>query len=572
MSGRALVLAAHGSRHAPQVNERIRSLAQRITGRAAADDADNQPGAATGYDTVAVAFHQGQPCFADVLDELVEDDVTVVPLMTSRGYYADHVLPRELARSARFSRVKLRITPPVGTHPAMVELALRRVEALCRQQHWTMCQTAIAVVGHGTTRHWRSRRATVNLASQIGYTGCVAHAFAVFLDDAPGLDAVAGYANCENIIVLPFLIGSGPHVLHDIPNRIGLPVNYRFSQQAQQVGRHRLICDQPLGDDEGIGDIVLTLARGNGERSAHPRPRRAPIIGTRASRLARWQTDLVAQQLADTSGEPRIVEVATLGDRMRECPIDELPSDAPFCDELEHALGAGEIDLAVHSLKDLALHPGPAFELAAILPRGDAQEALVSRTRQTLRELPSGARVGTSSARRTAQILALRPDLNVQPIRGPVDDRVRQVHAGDFDAAILALAGLQRLNLADAAAEVFSIDRFTPAPAQGAIAVQVRSGDETALLLARPLDDRKTRIATTLELNILRALEPVTQIAVAAHAVVTDVVHLHVRILALDGSRTWDFTHCGRNPAEAQRGALAQAERQLAALLAEAPA
>ncbi|HRX84025.1 MAG TPA: hydroxymethylbilane synthase, partial [Phycisphaerae bacterium] len=147
--------------------------------------------------------------------------------------------------------------------------------------------------------------------------------------------------------------------------------------------------------------------------------------------------------------------------------------------------------------------------------------------------------------------------------------RVQQVRDGRFDAAILALAGLQRLGMADAAAEVFSIDDFMPAPAQAALAVEVRAGDDRARRLIRALDDAPTRIATTLELNVLRALEDDAPVAVAAFASVTDEIRLDVRLTALDGTQSWTLGRAGLNPAAVQRAVLAEAREIIAELTAE---
>ncbi|MCB9866069.1 MAG: hydroxymethylbilane synthase [Phycisphaerales bacterium] len=559
MSAAALVLAAHGSRHARHVNERIREMADRLrTTRAGRE-----------FSTIAVAFHQGEPAFAEVLDALDERDVTVVPVMTSRGYYADHVLPRELARNRNYAQKNVRTTSPVGTHPEVPELVAQRAQVLCREFGLRPAETTVVIAGHGTPRHQRSRRATVNLASQLGYTGDFGQAFAVFLDDAPGVEAVLERACCAAVVVLPFLIGAGPHALDDIPARLGMTGGNDALPRTADAGNRKLVCDRPIGDDDGLIGIITDLATGDQKDDFVTHAQRPLRMGTRTSRLALWQTEHVAHKLRVAGASLDVVELSTLGDRVHDRAIHELAGDAPFCDDIEHALGAGLIDLAVHSLKDVALHVPCEFEIAAVLPRGDAREALVSRNNVTLAALPPGAVVGTSSPRRAAQVRRLRPDLVVQPLRGPVDQRVQQVHDGRFDAAILALAGLQRLGMADAAAEVFSIDDFMPAPAQAALAVEVRAGDDRARRLIRALDDAPTRIATTLELNVLRALEDDAPVAVAAFASVTDEIRLDVRLTALDGTQSWTLGRAGLNPAAVQRAVLAEAREIIAELTAE---
>lgn len=538
MSRRALVLAAHGSRLAPQVNQRVRDLAARL-----AESGD--------FQKVCAAFHQGAPAFSEVLDLIEATDVTVVPVMTSRGWYADHVLPRELARNSHFARKRVRVTAPLGAHARIAPLVERRIDAICRESGFEPRQASVVLVGHGTRRHAWSRRTTVDLASRLGYRGRFGQVFAVFLDDEPGLQAVAQRVVWPNVVVIPFLIGAGPHALQDIPNRLG---------SAPGGSRCRIICDRPVGDDDGLIDIIADLAVGRAEASVQRVPDRLVRLGTRASAMAMWQARHVAELLANRGTALALVPLTTLGDRRQNVPIHELPGDAPFCQEIEHALGSGLIDLAVHSLKDLSLRGSPELELAALLPRGDVREALITRQNLALHELPPGAIVGISSPRRAAQVRRLRPDLVLKPIRGPVDERIRLVRSGAFDATVLALVGLQRLGCADLATEVFSVEQFTPAPGQAALALQVRAGDGIARALARPLDDQATRIATTLELNVLRALDADERIAVAACATVGQVVRLFVRLVTTDGKAVHDIQRGDRNPGALLRAVLAEAQ------------
>ena len=185
----------------------------------------------------------------------------------------------------------------------------------------------------------------------------------------------------------------------------------------------------------------------------------------------------------------------------------------------------GEIDLAVHSLKDLPTRLPPGLAVAAVPERGDPRDALVSQTDQSLFALPSGARVGTSSRRRAAQLLALRPDLRVEPIRGNVDTRLRKVEEGRYDAVILAVAGLARLGWADRITEIFAPEIMLPAVGQGALAVEVRADDERIRSLVAPLDHPATRAATTAE-----ALETIEASGPWAAAVVDlDLIGSHAR-------------------------------------------
>lgn len=294
--------------------------------------------------------------------------------------------------------------------------------------------------------------------------------------------------------------------------------------------------------------------------SAFASPRAAPLrLGARASRLARWQAEWVARRLRATGANVEIMELSTLGDRDRSRAIHHLSSDNPFAGDIEAALLDGRIDLAVHSLKDLPVAVTPGLTLAAVLPRGAVTESLVSHVNAPLRALRSGAVVGTSSLRRAAQLLAVRPDLRVAPIRGPVDDRVRQVRRRCFDAAILATAGLARLGLLHEASEELPLDRFLPAPAQGAIVIQTRTDDEATRRLCGRLEHGPTRRAVTAELEFLRPFESDDHRIAAALATARDNgIVLHARLLSPDGRQVFDAMVAGDDPHDAAAQAVAR--------------
>jgi hydroxymethylbilane synthase len=274
-------------------------------------------------------------------------------------------------------------------------------------------------------------------------------------------------------------------------------------------------------------------------------------LGTRGSRLALRQADIVARALHDRGTLVEIVELSTLGDRITDRAIGDLPSSAPFCGEIEDALRRGEIDLAVHSRKDLNVAEPDDLRLAAILPRGLVEECLVSRHGRRLDQLPPGAIIGTSSPRRAAQLLAQRPDLKPATMRGPVEGRVAQVRAGRFDAAILAAAGLARLDMLAEAAETFSLEAFLPAPAQGALAVQVRGDDDATWTICAALDDAETRRAVAAELEFLRPFEfDAMRIAAALATVDAGTITLRARLLSPDGTRRRDVMVTGTDPHE----------------------
>jgi hydroxymethylbilane synthase len=243
-------------------------------------------------------------------------------------------------------------------------------------------------------------------------------------------------------------------------------------------------------------------------------------IGTRGSALAVTQTRLVAQALSQICAQPiELVEITTSGDKST-APISELGVGV-FVSALRDALRAKDIDLAVHSYKDL---PGAAPDdlvIAAVPERADPRDALVARDGLTLDQLPPGARVGTSAVRRVAQLLALRPDLDVVPLRGNVDTRLRKVASGELDAVVVAYAGLYRLGRADAATDVLDPDRMLPAPAQGALAVECRAEQpELMAELLAQIDHRPSRATVTAERALLATLEAGCSAPVAGFATI----------------------------------------------------
>jgi hydroxymethylbilane synthase len=213
--------------------------------------------------------------------------------------------------------------------------------------------------------------------------------------------------------------------------------------------------------------------------------------------------------------------IDTSGDRTQETgePLPEIGGKGLFTAELERALRDREIDIAVHSLKDLPTEPAPGVVISAICPRDDVRDCLVGRDGLRFADLPPGACVGTSSLRRSAQIRSLRPELDVRSIRGNVDTRIRKVREGEFDAVVLAASGIARLELVEVVTEWFSPDYVVPAPGQGALAVQCRDGDESFLELLAAIDDAETRVAVTAERAFLHALGGGCAAPVGAHAV-----------------------------------------------------
>lgn len=249
---------------------------------------------------------------------------------------------------------------------------------------------------------------------------------------------------------------------------------------------------------------------------------RAYIVGTRASRLALCQTELVVQSLRASHPdlEFQVRQVRTEGDRRTKAPLSRIGGQGIFVKELEAALLTGEIDLAVHSLKDVPTGLAHGLTLAALPQRGNPRDALVSRDGATLATLIQGGRIGTGSARRAVQLRSLRPDLRSVDIRGNVDTRVRKVEEGEVDAVVLAAAGLERLELLGRAAEIFSPDMMVPAVGQGTLAVEAREDDPELLALVSAIDHRETRLASEAERAFLARLGGGCRLPFAALAMV----------------------------------------------------
>ena len=232
------------------------------------------------------------------------------------------------------------------------------------------------------------------------------------------------------------------------------------------------------------------------------------VIGTRGSALALWQADHVAA-LLHAAHPGLVVErsiIVTTGDRTPQGPVWEAGGKAVWVKEIEAAVLAGEVDLAVHSLKDVPAELAPGLVLAAIPPRADVRDALVSRDGATLAALPADARLGTTSLRRICQVKALRPDLRLVPLRGNLDTRLRKVADGQVDAAILACAGLDRLGLSHHIAERIPVERMLPAIGQGALALEARSADERIRVLCRALASEDAEITVSAERALLQRL------------------------------------------------------------------
>ena len=256
-------------------------------------------------------------------------------------------------------------------------------------------------------------------------------------------------------------------------------------------------------------------------------------FASRPSALARWQTEHIIAQLCEIwpELECRIEIITTRGDRILDKPLPEIGGKGLFTLELEEALRAGTVDAAVHSLKDLPTEDSTGLTVGVIPRREDARDVWICPAGHTLETIPEGAVIGTASNRRHAQLIARRPDLQIKMIRGNVDTRIRKVREGQYDAIILAAAGVRRLGLDEHVTEYIPLDKMLPAPGQGALAVQCRAGDRRVLDLLQPLEDKATRMAVEAERAYLEGLGGGCSLPIGAYANV-DETHVTLRTVS----------------------------------------
>lgn len=249
-------------------------------------------------------------------------------------------------------------------------------------------------------------------------------------------------------------------------------------------------------------------------------------LGTRKSPMAMAQAGRVADLItARTGAAVELVGLTSFGD-VTKALLDQIGGQGVFVSTLREALLAHEVDMAVHSLKDLPTAPLPGITLAAVPPRDDPRDALIGRNGAKLADLPPGARIGTGSPRRAAQLRLLRPDVIPVPARGNAGTRIAKVTSGDLDAVVLAYAGLARIGQLDLISEVFDPDQMLPAPGQGALAVECRSDDPDLAALLLTVDDQVSRAAVTAERTVLAVLEAGCSAPVGAYAAGTEVLHV----------------------------------------------
>jgi hydroxymethylbilane synthase len=288
-------------------------------------------------------------------------------------------------------------------------------------------------------------------------------------------------------------------------------------------------------------------------------------IGTRGSPLALAQARMVRARLAAQHGvdEERLplTVIRTTGDLIQDRTLAQAGGKGLFTKEIEEALMARTIDLAVHSAKDMPTALPEGLTIAAVLPREDARDVFISRAAKTLRELAAGAVVGTASLRRQAIVKRLRPDLEVVPIRGNVETRLRKLDEGQVDATLLALAGLKRLGLTDAVSSIFTVDEFLPAVGQGIVAIETRADDAATRARLHPIDHADSAIALTAERAFLAVLDGSCRTPIAGHATVAQGrLRLRGLIAKPDGSAAFECMREGPLGEAAALGADAGAE------------
>jgi hydroxymethylbilane synthase len=266
-------------------------------------------------------------------------------------------------------------------------------------------------------------------------------------------------------------------------------------------------------------------------------------IGSRGSQLALWQAHHISALLHSRGHEVEIEIIYTTGDKITDVPLAQVGAKGGlgkgiFTKEIEDALAARRIDLAVHSLKDLPTELPSGFELTAITQREDARDAFCSERYSGIENLPQGARVGTSSLRRQAQLTAIRRDLDIDPLRGNVDTRLRKLEQGEYDAIILATAGLKRLGKMELVKQVLSAEIMCPAAGQGALAIEIREGDTKTRTHLMFLNDDATRAATTCERALLNRMGGGCQVPIGAFAEIRNgKLHLDAVVADPDGSK-----------------------------------
>ncbi len=274
-------------------------------------------------------------------------------------------------------------------------------------------------------------------------------------------------------------------------------------------------------------------------------------IGSRGSQLALWQANHISALLRERGHEVELEIIKTTGDKITDVALAKVGTKGMFTKEIEEALAEGRIDLAVHSLKDLPTELSQGFEIAAVTTRENPRDVFCSRNYESIEDLPRGALVGTSSLRRQAQLKAVRPDLEICPLRGNVDTRLRKLEAGEYDAIILAAAGLNRLGKTQLVRQVIPFEVMCPAAGQGALGIEIRAGDSVTRQHLAFLDDAEAHATTTCERALLNKLGGGCQVPIGAFAEVREGrLHLEAIVAEPDGSKILRESLDGTDPVQ----------------------
>ena len=274
-------------------------------------------------------------------------------------------------------------------------------------------------------------------------------------------------------------------------------------------------------------------------------------IGSRGSQLALWQANHISALLRERGHEVELEIIKTTGDKITDVALAKVGTKGMFTKEIEEALAEGRIDLAVHSLKDLPTELSQGFEIAAVTPRENPRDVFCSRNYESIEDLPRAALVGTSSLRRQAQLKAVRPDLEIRPLRGNVDTRLRKLEAGEYDAIILAAAGLNRLGKTRLVRQVIPFEVMCPAAGQGALGIEIRAGDSVTRQHLAFLDDAEAHATTTCERALLNKLGGGCQVPIGAFAEVREGrLHLEAIVAEPDGSKILRESLDGTDPVQ----------------------
>jgi hydroxymethylbilane synthase len=274
-------------------------------------------------------------------------------------------------------------------------------------------------------------------------------------------------------------------------------------------------------------------------------------IGSRGSQLALWQANHISALLREHRHDVELEIIKTTGDKITDVALAKVGTKGMFTKEIEEALAEGWVDLAVHSLKDLPTELPPGFEIAAVTKRENPRDVFCSAKYASVEELPQGARIGTSSLRRQAQLKALRPDFDIHPLRGNVDTRLRKLEAGEYDAIILAAAGLNRLGKTELVRQIIPAEVMCPAAGQGALGIEIRRGDSVIRAHLAFLDDAAARATTTCERALLNKLGGGCQVPIGAFAEICNgQLHLEAVVADPDGTKVLRESRDGTDPVQ----------------------